>query len=343
MKNTHSGRNRSGSYRNGKPRLDPMTTAVIVLLIVANVTLVSALIGIKFGSSDSVQTGTPTVDISDFTLPQDNETEPIVTTDIYAEYTVEKLHKSKLTSGTLVLVNITHPFGEPDGTSFMNLYSNQSKHYSLTYSNLQLLSPAYNALNKMTDDYYETEGMSNLEITAAYRNEEEQQKFWDSYVEVPEDEQYCEKAGYSDHHTGLAFDVKLVDRGTGTSYSYNKNAAEKAKWIVDNHKNYGFIMRFPTEKFELTGVYEGNHFRYVGIPHSTYIEDNNLCLDEYIISLKNHTLEKGALQIPYGEDMYTVYYTAADDGDYTEVYVPKDKEYSVSGDNNGGYIIWYKN
>ncbi len=343
MKNAHSRNKHSGNYRNGKFKLDPTTTAVMVILIIVNIILVSLLISVKFGSSDSVETDTSTIDISDITLPGEVSAEPEVTSDVYADYTIESINNSELTNGSLVLVNMTHPYGEPDGTSFMSLYTNANKHYSLTYSNLQLLSDAYVALNKMTDDYYTAEGKSNLEITAAYRTEQEQQEFWNSYVESPEDEQYCEKAGYSDHHTGLAFDVKLVDRATGTSFSYNKNASEKAKWIVDNHKNYGFIMRFPSDKFELTGVYEGNHFRYVGLPHSTYIEDNNLCLDEYMISLKNYTLENGTLQIPCNGEMYTVYYTPAQEGDHTEIHVPKDKEYSVSGDNNGGYIVWYKN
>ncbi len=327
-------------------RLDPMTTGVIVILIVVNIILCIAIVAMKFGSDTPADITVPTVGIDDITLPPPEHTvENTSDKDIYSDYTTIKVSRSQLTQGSLVLANITHPYEKTDG-ELKNLYSDPDRRYTVATSSLTLLADAYDALDKMTEDYCTAEGKKsfcNLQVTAAYRTVEEQQDYYDRQVTDPGDEQYCEKPGYSDHHTGLAFDVKIYDASDEVSMSYANNSETHAKWIVDNHASYGFIMRFPADKFEYTGVYEGNHFRYVGVPHSVYMTQNNVCLDEYISSLKNYTLKKGTLQIPCGDDTYTVYYTAASDGDITEVHVPSGKEYSISGDNNGGYVVWFKN
>ncbi len=68
-----------------------------------------------------------------------------------------------------------------------------------------------------------------------------------------------------------------------------------------------------------------------------------MCLVVYLALLNSYTLDREILQIQYGEDTYTVYYEPASNGDFTDLHVPADKEYSVSGDNNGGFIVWFKN
>ena len=87
-------------------------------------------------------------------------------------------------------------------------------------------------------------------------------------------------AGGSEHQTGLAVDI--TDRYYEIKDSSIENT-ETFKWLKENCTDYGFILRFPSDKRELTGVmYEPFHFRYVGVEAAKYITENNLCLEEFI-------------------------------------------------------------
>ena len=86
----------------------------------------------------------------------------------------------------------------------------------------------------------------------------------------------------------------------------------------------------------------------MGIPHATYIEQNGLCLEEYVALLKNnHSTTNGTnvkmLSVDTdgnGQANYGVYYVPAQTaGDITAVPVPKDHAYTISGDNIGGFIV----
>ena len=86
-------------------------------------------------------------------------------------------------------------------------------------------------------------------------------------------------AGCSEHQTGLCCDI--TDR-----YREIKNdeifQTETFRWLRDHCAEYGFILRFPTGKEDITGVMnEGWHFRYVGLDAARYITDNNLTLEEF--------------------------------------------------------------
>ena len=160
-------------------------------------------------------------------------------------------------------------------------------------------------------------------------------EFYDDYVVNESDKDYVELPGYSDHHTGLAFDVKIYDKD-GASFSYGRYATEKVAWIVENYKYYGFIMRYPANKGNITGIDgESNHFRYVGLPHSVYITENNMCLEEYLNLIKNHTYDD-PLNLTVDDYEYSVWYCK------DTVYVPRDGDYTVSSDNLGGFIVTYR-
>ena len=81
--------------------------------------------------------------------------------------------------------------------------------------------------------------------------------------------------GESEHQLGLA-----VDFQADTSRS---SSAEIYEWLAENAHKYGFILRYPQPKVEITGYnYEPWHFRYVGIDHATLIYENEICLEEYL-------------------------------------------------------------
>ena len=86
-------------------------------------------------------------------------------------------------------------------------------------------------------------------------------------------------AGASEHQTGLAVDITDVYYPIKDSSLEN---TETFKWLKEHCTEYGFILRFPSDKEELTGVmYEPFHFRYVGVEAAKYITENNLCLEEF--------------------------------------------------------------
>ncbi len=76
--------------------------------------------------------------------------------------------------------------------------------------------------------------------------------------------------GTSEHQLGLCADI-------------NGKGVDSVPWLVEHCWEYGFILRFPGEKSDITGIiYEPWHFRYVGTRVSIPMRDNGLCLEEYL-------------------------------------------------------------
>ena len=86
-------------------------------------------------------------------------------------------------------------------------------------------------------------------------------------------------AGHSEHQTGLCCDI------TDRYYEIkNDSIAQVAtvQWLAEHCADYGFILRFPQDKRDITHVMsESWHFRYVGVEAARYMTDNNLCLEEF--------------------------------------------------------------
>ena len=96
--------------------------------------------------------------------------------------------------------------------------------------------------------------------------------------------EYLTEPGHSEHHTGLAFDLldqQWVASGRTLEPDYDSQASQQ--WLVDTMSDYGFILRYPKGKEEITGIqYESWHFRYVGVEHAHFMELHDLVLEEYI-------------------------------------------------------------
>lgn len=92
-------------------------------------------------------------------------------------------------------------------------------------------------------------------------------------------------AGCSEHQSGLCADI--VDKWYGTLRAAEQRDKPLQVWLAANCQDYGFILRFPEGKEDITGVmYEPWHFRYVGVDAAKYIMENNLCLEEFIALYK---------------------------------------------------------
>lgn len=124
------------------------------------------------------------------------------------------------------------------------------------------------------------------EITSGYRSKKEQQQLFDNRVaDYMSDgysrkeatsltNEYAAKPGYSEHETGLAVDINSKDGNSWELYG----------WLKDNCHKYGFILRYPDGKEDITGIeYEPWHMRFVGEETAEYIHEHGITLEEYIL------------------------------------------------------------
>ena len=129
-------------------------------------------------------------------------------------------------------------------------------------------------------------------ICSSYRTWEKQTQLYQSLTNkfvrkgYPRDEalQRASKEvappGTSEHQLGLAVDIVDVNQQVLDSSQENTPVQQ---WLMNNSWRYGFILRYPSDKSELTGIiYEPWHYRYVGRQAAEAITSQGLCLEEYL-------------------------------------------------------------
>lgn len=132
-------------------------------------------------------------------------------------------------------------------------------------------------------------GVTNVSVTSAYRSYAYQKSLFNGYVNQrlskyssrEECEKYVEtfsaRPGTSEHQTGLSCDMHNLS-AAHISFANTK----EAKWLAQNAHRFGFILRYPENKTEITGYqYEPWHFRFVGRTAATEIYQKGICLEEY--------------------------------------------------------------
>jgi len=130
----------------------------------------------------------------------------------------------------------------------------------------------------------------NLYISSGYRSVERQTMLFNRKVNYFKNKGFSQKKAEieaarivakpktSEHNSGLAVDLNGVRDDFYKTNEY--------KWLMSNSYKYGFILRYPKDKINITNViYEPWHFRFVGKEHAQKIVSQNLCLEEYIKSL----------------------------------------------------------
>ncbi len=126
-----------------------------------------------------------------------------------------------------------------------------------------------------------------LKINTSYRSISEQQEIWSKSIDkflslgysqkgaLEETRKTVMEPGYSEHHTGLAIDFSNPGQSLENERMWN--------WLRENAHRYGFILRYPKEKEQITNItYEPWHYRYVGKENSVIIKEKNICLEEYL-------------------------------------------------------------
>lgn len=247
-------------------------------------------------------------------------------------FTEEQMH-----AGDLILVNSRYPYdfaANDDTIGLTSIREAQSFYYQLEKDDFQVAGRIMPALDNIVAACDAAVGSKQTGIASAYRSLEYQQSVWDEIAEQ-NGQEYAEKfvaaPGYSEHHTGLAVDMSIFfEDGSEGSFSESENAV----WMNDNAYLYGFVRRYAEDKVEITGISnEAWHFRYVGIPHATYMSTNALCLEEYIDYLRLETSADDPLTVVCDDGTYEIFFTAE-----STIEEPQG-DYTVSGNNVDGYII----
>lgn len=244
--------------------------------------------------------------------------------------------------GELILVNNDHEYYSVGSEDLVNIAEMNDEtgrdYFSVAEYTYSILRPVYEPMAKMIDDFYELYHNDTLQIYGSYRSREYQQEIYDRYAEDGGDDDSPRAAlpGHSEHETGYAFDFTETEN---LDYQGQGDFA----WINENCYKYGFIVRYTEDKEDITEIRpEPWHFRYVGIPHATYMTQNDLCLEEYIELLgKSYTYEGEHLEITdHNGAHYEVFFVPSDDGeDFTNVPVPSGYKYDISGNNIDGFIV----
>ena len=145
-------------------------------------------------------------------------------------------------------------------------------------SDNSLREEAYNAYIEMADAAREED--MYFYVSTSYRSYDFQTALYNKYLETDSQEvvdTYSSRPGFSDHQTGLTVDIRDYDK----TFDDVKDT-EEMLWLRDNSYLYGFIMRYPEGKEDITRYeYEWWHFRYVGKEAAKIIHDDGITFDEY--------------------------------------------------------------
>ncbi|AIQ38453.1 hypothetical protein R50345_29865 [Paenibacillus sp. FSL R5-0345] len=236
---------------------------------------------------------------------------------------IKVVTQDQVYQGDLLLVNKQYPVHEDSVKSdIVTLYDQKGlvQGYGLLDTSIRLSESVALTFNKMIKAA-EKDGVNHFLISSGYRDFDEQEKL---YEEKGSD--YALPAQYSEHNLGLSLDI-------GSSQAEMSKAPE-GKWLQNNAWKYGFILRYPKDKTEITGIkYEPWHFRYVGLPHSAIIHEKGIVLEQYLDLLK----ENSEISTVVDGKTYTVSYYPI--SGYTSIKIPKKGQYKTSGDNMDGVIV----
>lgn len=298
--------------------------------------------GTSAGSGASVGTADPTgVDRPDSSTPADSDTgnppdssAPSSTppvTEAPPEWETVALAGSEIYTGSLILVNASSPYcyriasmaspGELDKLSdsvlselgWTSLYANKTGDFLLRSRMLFLKSDAYAAFRRMMQTFASRTGHKDVQVRYAYQ--------WVSETK--------DAASLADERiTGLALEINIYTEEGTFSIDHSAKRADYFEWFAANCHAFGFLMNG-----------ESGYFRYVGVPHATYMKRHNLSLEAYLGFLRNFTAESPLSVVDDDGILWSVWYVPVGEKTLTEVKYPKGATPTVSGNNRDGFIV----
>lgn len=274
---------------------------------------------------ESILTETPNVkDRVDSRDGQETKTDSGTQSNRTSATQTIRVTDEQVTRGNLVLVNKDHPL-DPEAVpkDIVTLFENQDLMYGYVVldNTIRLSRSVAENFRNMIEAAGE-DGVNRFMISSGYRDEDEQEQL---YREKGSD--YALPPGYSEHNLGLSMDIGSTQQSIDRS--------SEGKWLKEHAWAHGFILRYPQDKTEITGIqYEPWHFRYVGQPHSMIMKELNLTLEEYLEYLKDQSSYRTTVE---GKE-YEIKYVPMTSKDM-EIEIPAGSEYEISGNNIDGIIV----
>lgn len=258
-------------------RLSICAVAGLILLILI-IFLISRLVTSLSGTSKADGSGKASTDTVEL-IPESAETEATQGEATQAEAAqaleeeASELEKNKpdidINSWEYILANSTRSIESyhPEVEEFEGVYLDQR---------------IIDAMDRFVSDT-RAQGL-DVVMTSGYRSYETQSELFQNKVDEYGDEETAAtivaRPGTSEHQTGLAADI------CDDYYEYMNESLEQTEtyqWMSSHCQEYGFIVRFPKNKEDITGIiYEPWHYRYVGKEAAAFINENDLTLEEFV-------------------------------------------------------------
>ena len=254
---------------------------ILMILVVLILTIVYKYIMYKKEVQASLQTSANVEELYNTISDEKTDNKP--------ENKKEKDIDSSTSDWELLLVNKNHKV--PEGYS-MELEEVETVH--------KVDKRITVALNQMLNDARK-QGLSPI-ICSSYRTNAKQKQLYNNktkeYKRLGYNNAEAEELasywvaipGTGEHETGLAVDIvsknyQILDE--------KQEETDVQKWLMENSYKFGFTLRYPTDKKEITMInYEPWHYRYVGIDNATYMKEHEMCLEEFIDYLKQFEEEE---------------------------------------------------
>lgn len=253
-------------YRRGKRKI--LFFFCLFFIIIMSMMLIFSKINSLLNTESPLSVKGQTIDLRNENL-----------SDIQENSTVTTTQKSSDFPWYLTLVNADNPVDDDYQITLTRLRNKQS-----------IDSRCYPELQAMMDDC-RAAGLSPI-ICSSYRTYEKQQELFEQQVQEFINQGYGKldaqkkasgavaRPGTSEHELGLAVDI--VDESNQRLNQYQENTAVQ-RWLMQNSWRYGFILRYPSDKTDITGIqYEPWHYRFVGKEAAKEIYENNWTLEEYL-------------------------------------------------------------
>ena len=190
----------------------------------------------------------------------------------------ENALQTDMNQGYGILVNKYYSLAEdyePD-----DLVTISTKYAWGSYGSQKTRQEVYDAYLKM-HEAANSEADIYLMVNSSYRPYKDQLRVYNNY-KTNHGEAYADgiaaRPGFSEHQTGLALDIFSIKNPAQATFK----DSDAYKWLKENSYKYGFILRYPDGKENITGYkFESWHYRYVGVDLAKKVYDSGLTFDEY--------------------------------------------------------------
>lgn len=220
-------------------------------------------------------------------------------------------------TGSLLQIDQNHPYSDTVGE--LTTFHGKNTSYRMKRLDFNIRPVVLEAMNEMGNAYVADTGTVNLMIYSTMAP-------YDAVGSLYPD-------ALPDRSSGYCLDFCILNSDETINKIKEPNA-----WLKEHAWEYGFVFSYTEADAAESGVAAAPyHLRYIGKVHAGIMHEQGLSLAGYFNFLKGQTVDV-PLYYTIGETEYTVYYVPSE-GASTEVPVPSDMDYEISGNNSDGYIV----